>query len=146
MALNNLAVMKRAYLLCIFFIAYLPQTLRMGASWSRSQSVLLTDASCVPSTVPHAWRVSSKHGSVNGQKEWLGKFSKAGLLSMSLLPLPEPLTVFDYSFLISQGLHLDTVLCGVFLVVVCFAFCCCFFFENAIILINFCSLYCDSYS
>ena len=110
MALNNLAVMKCAYLLCILFIAYLPQTLRKGASWSRSQSVLLTDESCVPSTVPHAWRASSKHGSVNGQKEWLGKFSKAGVLSMSLLPLPEPLTVFDYSFLISQGLHLDTVL------------------------------------
>ena len=37
----------KSYLLCILFIAYLPQTLRKGASWSRSQSVLLTDASCV---------------------------------------------------------------------------------------------------
>ena len=93
MALNNLAVMKCAYLLCILFIAYLPRILGMGAPWSRSQSVLLTDAPCVPSTVPRTWRASSKYGSVNGQREWLGKFSKAGVLSMSLLPLPEPLTV-----------------------------------------------------
>ena len=110
MALDNLAVMKCASLPCPLFIAHLPQPLRMGASWSGSQSVLLTDASCVPSTVPGTWWASSKRGSANGQREWLGKFSKAGVLSMSLLPLPEPLTVFDYSFLISQGLHLDTVL------------------------------------